>query len=368
MLKFISILFLFFSLSCKEDSIEAPFLEYINSYIVLNEGINAESTISSISKDFITFRENVFFNENKSEIGNKLISAHSYENDIYLILSGSNKIEIVNKRNFKSVASISASLSNPRYCLVKNEKLYVTNWGTNTNGSTNYLSIYNLADKSFIKSISLSSDGTVEQLYAIGNYLYVLNNGNGEGTKLSVINLTSESVETTITLSQAPDSATILGRDLYLLCSGKTESSGAISNEAEIWRITETTAKNIFDFDDLSGGQTAKFITSNNNNLYFVLKQTLSKENFIEGVYKIPVDGDFKDLSMVIDFNYPKLYNYKIETVHNLSILKDQIVLLETKNADLGKKNGNAYFYTTSGNFITSFLVGITPNFVFYNE
>ncbi|MPT35487.1 MAG: hypothetical protein E2604_10455, partial [Flavobacterium sp.] len=129
-----------FFASCTDEEIvykEAPAAvakgAYERGVLVVNEGNfgspNAE--VSYISSEFPTlFQNNIFNTVNPTKVLGNTAQSIGFNGDLaYIVLNGSNKIEVVNRYTFVSVATIQTGLQNPRYIAFANGKGYVTNWG-----------------------------------------------------------------------------------------------------------------------------------------------------------------------------------------------------------------------------------------------
>lgn len=366
---FIFLFLLAISLSCADDNETQnpralPLKDYTDSYLIVNKGndANKKGMLNTISSDYITFREDVFTTVNMFSVGNLFHSASIWDEQVFFVSMGSNEVNVVDKVSLKSIFRITEQLSNPTHAVVTNNKLYISNLGQggfpDFDGSTNFLSVYDLNDFSFLRKIDLNSNQIFDtyalgNIYTLGNHIYILNTGFGLGDTITIVNSANDEVETHIRLSQSPTSAVAIGVDLYILCGGR-ENSTSIINEAEIWKINARTATNVFDFDDFDGGQTADFLSKKNNILYFILNQNESKS-----IYKLPVAGSFSDLENVFDL-------MEINKLSFFTVTNNRLILLDDEDVNSGK--GFVYFYTINGQFETSFSLGNSPVMVVYNE
>lgn len=371
---FLSIfIFVFILQSCVEDDgvvdfSTQPLEDYSDAYLVLNEGNFGDGvgTVSYASADFVSLRKNIFQTINGTPVGSVLQSGIVSGNQIYLVVNNSNKIEVVDRFSFESQSTIvsggSNAIENPRYITVSANYFYLSNYGSAFDGSTNFVSVFNSADNSFSTKIPTPTDGLIDRIYTAGSFVYAMTDGltppptyNLISTStIIVINPSSNTLETTLTLSSEPNSAVVVGNDLYVLCSGYSDFSGSVVEEAAIWKIEGTTPTKVFDFVDVAGGQTATYLNIIGNDFYFVLNNDGEKD-----IYTLPMNGDVAtDLVQVVDLE-------NVSSLSGFTILNDKLFVLDRINYLLVP--GKALVYDTSGILTKSISVGIFPGTVLFN-
>lgn len=162
-------------LACNKKNDEQPLGAYQNGTIVLNEGVFMQNnaSLSFIANNFDSVGLDIFKTVNKKQLGDVLQSAAQSENDLYLVVNLSNKIEVVERGTMKNFATING-LNNPRFMKVANSsKAYVTNWGNpfSTPALAPYLAVIDLKTKNITKK--LYTGAGAEHLQIIQNRLYV---------------------------------------------------------------------------------------------------------------------------------------------------------------------------------------------------
>ena len=130
--------FALFLFACKsdDDNSQPPVVTPAGAELILvgNEGGfmagNAELTL--INRDSATVYQNVYASSNNDEeLGDVLQSMYVHQNDIYLVLNNSGKVEVVDRNNFENKRTISG-MSSPRYMLfVNDQKAYVSDLADN---------------------------------------------------------------------------------------------------------------------------------------------------------------------------------------------------------------------------------------------
>jgi YVTN family beta-propeller protein len=132
----------------------------------------------------------------------------------YIICNNSNKIEIVDVNTFESKGVIE-SLALPRYMIAANNKGYISEWVNF--GVKGRISVVDLLTNTVTKTIEVGN--LPEQLAIINNKLYVTNS---DENTVSIINLTNETFEKNLVVSDAPTDFRIDSNvKLWVLCGGK---------------------------------------------------------------------------------------------------------------------------------------------------
>lgn len=151
---------------------------------ICNEGNfqwgNASLSFYNISN--FTLQEDVFKNSNQRKVGDVLQSINIIGNEAYLVVNNSQKIEVIDVKTFKSIATISGFTS-PRYLLsLGSGKAYVSDLYEKA------VWIVNLQTKQIIGKVVISS-WTEEMVYRnnkvyvcgrTSNYVYVINTMNDQ--------------------------------------------------------------------------------------------------------------------------------------------------------------------------------------------
>ncbi|MBF9143224.1 YncE family protein [Hymenobacter properus] len=154
---------------------------------------------------------------NGSRLGDVVQSMGVQGSRGYVVVNASNKIEVVNLTDFKSVATISG-LSQPRYFAAGSSgRGYVTEWrGPYTGYLPGVLSILNLATNTVASRVTVGRNP--EQLLVLGGKIYV---PNSLDNTVSVIDEATGTLASTITVADGPSSM-VADKDgnLWVLCSG----------------------------------------------------------------------------------------------------------------------------------------------------
>lgn len=238
LLTFSSALFFFFA-GCEDDVIgdPPPPPSVSKGIIVINEGVfgqnNAGITYHNFENGSTT--QNIYASANSgSALGDNANSIFTFNGKGYIAVDNSNKIEIVDLSNFKSLGFINLGAGgSPREIIILDSTTgYVTSLYSNS------VIKFNPSTKSAIKNISVGNypEGIVHS----SGKLFVANSGFGNSNTISVIDVASDAVVKTLQVAANPR---IMFKDnagnVYAVCSGLyTDSTG----RGGIFKISSSTA------------------------------------------------------------------------------------------------------------------------------
>ncbi|MCW8896738.1 MAG: YncE family protein [Flavobacteriales bacterium] len=244
-------------INCEENAI-SPSIQ--NDVIIVNEGNfgfgNASlSLYNSTSK---TVHNSIFQQANNYPLGDVAQSAYCFEKKIYTVINNSSKIEVIDKSNFSSIATITG-FDSPRYFLpINSSKAYVSNIFSNK------IDIINLTNNTISGSITTSSNWT-EKMLVFNDTVYVCDMSNN---KLILINKTNNQIIANISVGIQPNSL-ILDKNnkIWIMCDGGFNEANAqlIKFNPNIRTVEQT-----FVFSNISDSPSNLIIDSSKENLYFI--------------------------------------------------------------------------------------------------
>lgn len=334
--------------SCsKNDEPELPKGDYDNGILVSNEGAfsGGTGTVNYISNDYLTEEEAIYNKVNSANIGTVLQSIGFNGDDAYLIANVANKISVADRYTMTKITEISSDLNNPRYIAFANGKGYVTNWGAGSDTTDDFIAVIDLSTNTVTSTISVSEGP--EQIIANGNTLYVSHKGGwGTGSSVSVINAETDAFVKSISVGTLPDEMFIdnSGR-LVVSCEGKAATS---------WNPTEVL------------GSLVRINTSSNE-----IESTI---NFNTEFH--PNSMSFSDGSIYLSTS-SKIYKMEenstqiptteviTTTVYGFSVNDGKIYVTDAKDY---QSNGSLKIFDASTNLeLKEFTVGLIPGKVYFN-
>ena len=261
-----------------DDDIILPLGDYEYGFFITNEGPfqNGSGTISFVSEDYETVDHQVFNQVNDSDLGSIVQSMGFNDDNAYIVINNSHKIEVVNRYTFESIATITEGLDNPRYFVANGSTGYVTNWGDPFNNDDDFVAVINLATNTVTSSIPVAFGP--EKLVFANNDLYVAHQGGyGQNNILSVIDVTANMVETTILVGDVPNSMVVSNNDIWVLCGGNPSFTG---NETAGQLVKVETNNNtiVQGFDFLTTNHPSSLTNNGSDLIYNLDGEVFSKE------------------------------------------------------------------------------------------
>lgn len=328
--------------SCSTDNNDElqPRIDYGNGFLIANEGKygtpNAEVTF--VTSDLSLKQDNIFSFNNAGKLGDVLQMIAFNNNNAYLLLNNSNRIQIVNRYNFKATGEITKELNTPRYMAFANNNIYVTN---DKYMGDKFVSIYKASDNSFIKKIPFTE--AVERVVEAGNTIFVQNASFGYGKNITLINTTTNDINKTISIPVGNINKIIsYNQNVYAIAAGTSDSYiYQISSNGDIIKTTT-----------LTGITDAKNLEISNDKFYFSSDKSVYAMDMKLGI--VPTSPLFTVASSTEP--YSDLYGF--------SVVKD---LIFTSDANGFKQDSKIVVYNTSGAIVKTFSAGIASNSVYWN-
>ena len=259
---------LLFQISCSRD--EDPILPepkgaYESGIFIANEGNFGvpNASVSFIPRDLSTIENNVFATNNAgAALGDVLQTIGFSGDEAYFVLNNSNKVTVANRYTMKKKTEFTAQLVNPRYIAFAKDFVYITN---DAYGGEKYVSIYNKADKTFLKKINFTD--AAENIVEAGGNIFVQNASYGFGNKISYIDTSTNTLKSEITVADGQINKIISSNSsVYAIAGGGVDSyiyqissGGTIVKTIVLPGITNATNLQISD---------SKFYFSNGNEIW----------------------------------------------------------------------------------------------------
>ena len=311
---------------------QAPNLD--NGLIILNEGgfqLN-DATIGFTNFTYDKYHEDIAVTTEKI-LGDVAHSIAFKENKAYVVLKGSNTIEIFDRYTFKHEGSIKEGLDQPLYVAFANNLMYVTNEGTKS------VSVYDTTNK-LIQEIKM--DSSVGQIISWNSKVYVQNNISEVKSEIAVIK-SDFSVSKKIAIESELKGIAILGDFVYAIASTKDKSY--------FYKIDAYQDKVVTQFFS-TRNTAAKNLRLDNNDLYYtsanyVYNWRTSDTNVqVSPVLTIPADKFNEETSF-----------YGFNVINNFIYVGDAENKMEESTVSVYQK----------GKKISSFKAGILTNNFYAN-
>jgi len=326
---------------------DTPLADYEKGIIITNEGnfTQGNASVTFVSESFEVTENEIFNTVNSKILGDTAQSMAFTDTTAYIIVNGSNTIEIVNRFTFESIGTIASGLSNPRFMAISNGKGYITNWGDFQNTTDDYVAVLDLTTNEV--STTIPVDYLPEEIIANDNSVYVATGVFDNGNKINVINSITDEVEPSITVGDNPDSMQfdVLG-NLWVLCQGNSSFSTAES-AGQLMKIdtVDNTVLATLDFELTT--QHPKYLQTNNNTLYYYLDNAVYE--FPSTNTTLPTNPEITDLNF-----------------YDMSVKGDKLYGVDAGDFS---SPGELQVYDLDGNSQLHVIpVGINPGEVYFNE
>ncbi|MCC9165827.1 YncE family protein [Pontibacter harenae] len=339
--------------SCDNDN-DGPSGAYAEDGVfMVNEGSfgTPNGSISYYNNRSQQVQNTIFQNENDRLLGDVIQNMVIHGDRAFIVANNSNKIEVVNANTFNSLGTIEG-LEMPRYFAALNEdKGYVTEI-VSYNGSPGRVSVIDLNTFTVSKTIEVGVQP--QQLVIAGGKVYVANSG---GNTITVINSSTDAVESTITVTEGPNSLVIdRNNALWVASSGvkvgwpvseEESSPGALSKI----NLASNTVTSTLTFNQNAPSPSKLTTNGNRDKLYYV---------FNRKVYQQDVNATTLNTMPLIDRGTYIEYGF-----YGLGVDPETGYIYEGKVNDFTSSSW-VIRYSPTGAPVDSFRVGIAPNgFVF---
>lgn len=206
----------------------AQTIEYTGGVFALNEGgfMAGNASLSFIDSTGV-INNDVYAAANEIDsLGDTAQSMAFNDDKAYVVFNGSNAFKVLDGRSLELIATVTDSLSNPRFIGFSGTSAYVTCWGDPTVATDDYVAVFDTEDNSFITKIPVAEGP--EKILVVNGRIYVAQKGGyAFGNTVTVIDALTNTVIKTLTVSRVPGSMAVYENFLYVLCEGRPDYSGA---------------------------------------------------------------------------------------------------------------------------------------------
>lgn len=328
------------------DPVNPAVTDYSTGIFIINEGNYSQgnASLTYFNRDSKIIIEDLFEEINSRPLGDVVQSMAVYENKGYIVVNNSQKVEVVNMTDLKSIGIID-SLTSPRYCIgVNSDKVYISDWFDNN--------IKVVSTSSFNVSKTISTGQGPEQMLLVNNTLYVANSGGfGVDSSITIIDTQTDMVSGSITVGVNPVSLELDANGaLWVLCKGDYNGTYTDPNDdyhAELIKIntTSNTIEKRFMVGSLGDHPSKLAISKNKDILYF--------ENF--GVYRFNIADTALSSNTFISKSF-----------YGLGVDPQTDYIYGSDPLDYQQK-GYVFRYDNNASLIDSFKVGIIPGGFLFN-
>ncbi|HOW10618.1 MAG TPA: hypothetical protein PLX08_12545 [Bacteroidales bacterium] len=307
---------------------------------VINEGNfrAGNGSLSFFAYDSVKLYNNVFTEANRRPLGDIPYSMGFFGGKAYIVVNNSGKIEVANRNNMKSIATITG-LDSPRYIsFVSDSKAYVTSLFSDS------LTIIDLSSNSISGYINIKK--TSESILTLYSTAYVASWT--EGNKIMVINTATDMVTDSIEVGYEPESMALdWNETLWVLCNGGWRRE----HFAELIGIDTRTNEIVkrLKFPSINDSPTCLQIDSEGRMLYFLLN----------GVRRMSINDESLPSQTLVPQLDHLFYKLGINPFNNEIFVTDAVDYVS---------KGKLIRYRNNGALISEYEAGIIPGTICFKE
>lgn len=343
--------FLFSACSTSEEDTLPEEETYEGGVFVLNEGVfgSGNASVSYLDPSREALSHQIFINENEVEVlGDVGQNMEIHGDHIYIVLNGSNKVEVVDRFTFEQVATLDSQLHNPRDISFAEGRAFVSNWGDGSVPDDDFVTVFNAADFSFLDKIAVE-EGPEEVISGSGYVITSHMGGWGSNTVVSVIDPVTLSVVKTLEVGDRPNTMAVSGEQLWVLSEGKLSWTGEES-PGQLTQVNLGTLEIDQQFVFPSVSDHPSHLVESEGNLFYALGNELYV--FQAGETSLPQE--------------PLFLMEEVDQLYGLNVQESEVFATSATMDYSG--NGKLVIYDLSGQRLNQFETGINPNGVLFNQ
>lgn len=324
--------------------------EYSQGVFILNEGkfmTSNTADVSFLSNEGI-IENDIYSGVNAESLGDTAQSIGMHGDKMYIVVNNSNHIKVVNRYTMQLITTLTADVLSPRFIAFHSGYGYISNLGDPSVNTDDYIAVLDLNSNQVIQKISVAEGP--EMMEVVGNKLYVAHKGGwGINNTISVVDLNTNSVSSTITVADTPSGIKASGNYLYVLCTGY-ESWGPEfpSTQGGLFKIDTTTNQVVSSLLFAEGTHPSQ-LDKADSKLYFTVGADVYQMN--ESDVVLP--------------QTPLISLSGVYSIYGFAVKDGKIYMGDAKDYN---SNGQIYVYSTSGEYLADYPVGIVPNGFYFND
>ncbi|MFP4088857.1 MAG: DUF5074 domain-containing protein [Cyclobacteriaceae bacterium] len=323
-----------------------------DGYFIINEGGfgNANTSVSYFERESGSVSNSVFADANSRPLGDQTQSMTVFDGRGFIVVQNSSKVEVIDREDFTSIATIGSEegIASPRYFLgISEDKGYVTDWGAD--GLSGTVKVIDLNTYTVTKSIATGSGPN--QLILHNGRVYVANGGGfGLDSTVVVINPQSDEVEDEIVVGDNPTSLTVdAGGRIWVAGSGfafydpdnNFALDESLSTPGFLARLENNAVSFKAEAEQIAAGPSGVVADNSGQQLYY---------RYTGGIFRISTDATELAETPFISGSF---YGLAIDPLSGEILATDPLNFSD---------DGLFYRYSTDGDLIESYTVGIAPN------
>jgi len=278
--------------SCKDDEVDnTPAAKnYANGVFITNEGPfqSGNGSVAFWSRDNQTKDTDIYNAVNGVPLGNIVQSISVSYGKAYVVVNNANKVVVADAKTFEAKGTID-NLALPRFFVgVSETKGYISEWVSFCGQGR--VSVVDLTTNTVTSTITVGV--LPEKMVYLGNKLFVANSND---STVSVINTQTDQLESTITVGDWPSGIEAdQNGNLWVLCGGVPSWTGSTATSPELVKFNPAspTFQTTFSFNSPDNNPSRLTINGTRDKLYYL---------YSGGVYEFPISASALSSSPVIN-------------------------------------------------------------------
>jgi len=317
-----------------------------NGFFILNEGNFGwgNGSLTYYSYDSLKTYNNFFQSVNNRPLGDLPYSMLIHNDDMYIVINNSEKIEVIDRRSLESKATITGIISPRNIAVTGPNRAYVTSMYSDT------VTILDLKTNKISGIINLRNSS--ESIVVVGNKSFIANWIGGN--EVFIIDNEIDQVIDSVEVGIEPESMVVDNRGIvWVLCNGGYTRE----NYAELVTINPQTHEvmNRLQFPSKINSPLCLQADNNGDTLFYIdggihcmniLSEELPSEPFINNndhqFYRIGINPANGDIVATDAVDYQQNGSFMIYSRRGIYTLSDQAGIIP----------GNSIFLVNNGNFI----------------
>lgn len=314
---------------------------YEEGVIILNEGSQAAGTVSFLDWEFTAVENNIFATVNEdmdTDLGMFTQSIFFDEDHAYIISNGSNLITVVDRYTFEYVGIVDSGLNTPYYGVAYNGKAYVSNYAEFDNAEDDFVAIIDL--ETLEVESTVVAEFNIEEVKEEDGLIFFEGTYFGAGNSIKVFDPSTNTFTGSIDTNDGLNSFEVDDNLLYALSSTQIQQIDITSGE-EIWALDLP--------EEMQG---ASNLQIEDRVIYFTSGTSVYAVSETE--LELPTEALF---SYESSSAFGAMYGFAVEDGY-----------IYTSDGGDFASAGTIEIYTTAGDFVADFSVGVGPNSFYFND
>jgi len=328
-------------ISCSSDDDNPqpviPDGDYFNGVLILNEGGSAGGSVSFLGTDQQEVVNDIFADANDGQGPGLFLQSIFFDDEkAFIISNGSNLISVVNRYTFELLGTVDSGLSVPRYGTVLNGKAYVTNIAEFSTDQDDYVAVIDIETLEIEETVIVG--GAAEYIVSTSGEIYIQTAAFGSGNTISKLNPMSNTITETLQVGEGLNSIQVYNQVLYALDSEgvKRIDLATFTVETEINKPEALTS--------------VSNLRIENDQLYYT-----------SGTAAFTTSISSSELSSEAIFDYGS--DSAFGSFYGFEVNEGQIYVGDA--ADFAS-NGSVFIYSSEGQLVKEFNVGLAPNSFYF--